>query len=309
MTLSNIEYLLHLDIKRVNTLILDNAESELAAIKQVIQKMMMDKSKRLQIMVFLLSVKAVNYQGEQHVHLASIIDFIYMAMRLHDGVSRQRKQFAAASSLTGDAARILLGDFLYSRAFNMMTEIKQTRVIEMLSHAINRHSESKVLQLDQLHKAELTETEYLNRIDCKASILFTAVTHLAAVIAQSPTKIETALADYGLHLGMATQMSQSHLDRLKKGEMSLLTIRAMQVGSAELREHLCQAMNDQTSLSNAQLLAEIKTTDAFEYVETKQAQEIQQAQVALEELPDSPYRDALYAMTDLSVGGMFHHAA
>ena len=109
----------------------------------------------------------------------------------------EKNSWLRATSLSGDASRILLGDFMYSRAFSLMAEIKQTRIIEILSHATNRYSESKMLQLDQRHRPNMTERECLERIESKATILFAAVTRLAAVIAGSSTQTETALANYG----------------------------------------------------------------------------------------------------------------
>ena len=318
MDLSAIRDLIADDMRATDLLILDRLQSDVVLINQIGHYIVNSGGKRLRPMIVLLSALAVGYQGGSHVNLAAIIEFIHTATLLHDDVvdgSDMRRSNETANAVWGNAASVLVGDFLYSRSFEMMVEIQNLRVMDVLSHATNRIAEGEVLQLLNCNDPDTTEDQYREVITRKTATLFEAGARLAAIIAERPDCEEQALADYGLHLGMAFQMIDDALDYgssdedigknlgddLAEGKPTLPLIRAMEQGSAEQKKLLRTAIEKGGADMVDEVMAAIESTDAIAYTARRAREEAELAKKALEALPPSAYNSALAALADFSV--------
>jgi octaprenyl-diphosphate synthase len=226
-----------------------------------------------------------------------------------------RRNQDTANAVWGNAASVLVGDFLYSRSFEMMVDVEQMQVMEILSHATNRIAEGEVLQLLHCHAPDTTEEQYREVIIRKTATLFAAGARLGAVIQGADTTQEQALDDYGLHLGIAFQMVDDALDYsdsaadigknigddLAEGKPTLPLIRAMQVGSEEQQKILRSAIENGSLEQIDEVKAAIESTDAIAYTARLASEEADKAKQALNALPKSPFRDALAALADFAV--------
>jgi len=216
MELSAIRELVATDMQAVNDLILRRLQSDVVLINQIGHYIVNSGGKRLRPIVVLLAARAAGYQGDRHVDLAAIIEFIHTATLLHDDVvdgSELRRSRETANAVWGNSASVLVGDFLYSRSFEMMVEVDNMRVMDVLSHATNRIAEGEVLQLLNCNNADVTEQQYLEVIRRKTATLFEAGARLGVVLAGSDDRAaEAAFAAYGLHLGTAFQLVDDALD-------------------------------------------------------------------------------------------------
>ncbi len=245
MEISEVRELVNSDMQDVNNLILQRLESDVVLINQIGHYIINSGGKRLRPMLVLIAARALGYTGNQHIDIAAIIEFIHTATLLHDDVvdeSDMRRSNETANAVWGNAASVLVGDFLYSRAFEMMVDVDQMRIMEILSHATNRIAEGEVLQLLNCNDPDVDEHKYREVILRKTAVLFEAGTRLGAVLCQSDEATEQQLADYGLHLGIAFQMIDDALDYgssdqdigknigddLAEGKPTLPLIRAMQ---------------------------------------------------------------------------------
>jgi octaprenyl-diphosphate synthase len=287
-------------------------------INQVGHSIVNSGGKRLRPMIVLLAARALGYQDGRHIDLAAVVEFIHTATLLHDDVvdgSEQRRNRDTANAVWGNAASVLVGDFLYSRAFEMMVAVQDMRVMDILSHATNRIAEGEVLQLLNCHDPEVDEARYREVILRKTATLFEAGARLGAVISGGGEAEEQALAAYGLHLGMAFQMIDDALDYgasdadigknlgddLAEGKPTLPLIRAMQVGEKAtanlLREAIEQGGGDKVDA----VIKAIESTDGIAYTARLARDEADAAKAALEALPPSAFRSALAALADFSV--------
>ncbi|WP_456371888.1 octaprenyl diphosphate synthase [Thiolapillus sp.] len=318
MDLSAIRDLIADDMRATDLLILDRLQSDVVLINQIGHYIVNSGGKRLRPMIVLLSAMAVGYQGSSHVTLAAIIEFIHTATLLHDDVvdgSDMRRSNETANAVWGNAASVLVGDFLYSRSFEMMVDIQNLRVMDVLSHATNRIAEGEVLQLLNCNDPDTTEEQYREVITRKTATLFEAGARLAAIIAERPECEEQALADYGLHLGMAFQMIDDALDYgssdedigknlgddLAEGKPTLPLIRAIQTGTREQQKLLKNAIEKGGADMVEEVMAAIESTDAIAYTARRAREEAELAKKALEILPSSAYNSALAALADFSV--------
>ncbi len=318
MDISTIRGLVAADMEAVDRLILERLRSDVVLINQVGHHIIASGGKRLRPMIVLLAARSMDYQGNQHVDLAAIIEFIHTATLLHDDVvdgSDMRRNQDTANAVWGNAASVLVGDFLYSRSFEMMVDIEQMRVMEILSHATNRIAEGEVLQLLHCHAPDTSEEQYREVIIRKTATLFAAGARLGAVICDADSTQEQALADYGLHLGIAFQMVDDALDYsdsaadigknigddLAEGKPTLPLIRAMQIGSAEQQKILRTAIENGSLEQIDEVKAAIESTDAIAYTARLATEEADRAKQALQALPASPFRDALAALADFAV--------
>ncbi len=318
MDISAIRDLTAEDMKAVDNLILERLQSDVALINQIGHYIVNSGGKRLRPMITLLAALSMGYRGGQHVDLATIIEFIHTATLLHDDVvdeSELRRSRETVNAVWGNAASVLVGDFLYSRAFEMMVEIDQMRVMEILSHATNRIAEGEVLQLLNCHDPDTDEQTYHEVILRKTATLFKAGAQLGAVLCNATDKEEQALADYGLHLGIAFQIVDDALDYsnfaedigknigddLAEGKPTLPLIRAMQVGSQEQKAALREAIEKGSREQIDIVKSAIESTGAITYTARLAEKEADLAKVALEALPPSPYRNALAALADFAV--------
>ena len=318
MDLSAIRDLIADDMRATDLLILDRLQSDVVLINQIGRYIVNSGGKRLRPMIVQLSALAVGYQGSHHINLAAIIEFIHTATLLHDDVvdgSDMRRSNETANAVWGNAASVLVGDFLYSRSFEMMVDIQNLRVMDVLSHATNRIAEGEVLQLLNCNDPDTTEDQYREVITRKTATLFEAGARLAAIVAERPDCEEQALADYGLHLGMAFQMIDDALDYgssdedigknlgddLAEGKPTLPLIRAIETGSKEHQKLLKTAIEKGGADMVDEVMASIESTDAIAYTARRAKEEAGLAKKALEALPSSSYNSALAALADFSV--------
>ena len=202
------------DMARVDQLIRDSLDSNVVLIRQIAEYIIGSGGKRLRPMLVLLASRACGYRGEHHVTLAAIIEFIHTATLLHDDVvdeSELRRGRESAHAVWGNAASVLVGDFLYSRSFQMMVRVDSMRVMEVLSNATNTIAEGEVEQLLNMHDPEVDETRYFSVIEKKTAKLFEAACQLGAVLSGRP-ELEGALATFGRELGVAFQVADDALD-------------------------------------------------------------------------------------------------
>jgi octaprenyl-diphosphate synthase len=318
MTIEPIRALIADDLQAVNALIRRQLHSDVVLINQLAGYIIDSGGKRLRPITVLLSARACGYAGDRHIDAAAIIEFIHTATLLHDDVvdgSDMRRSRDTANAVWGNAASVLVGDFLYSRSFEMMVEVDRMRVMEILSHATNRIAEGEVLQLLNCHDPEVDEARYREVILRKTATLFEAGARLGAVLCNAPAEQEQALADYGRHLGTAFQMIDDALDYgassedigknlgddLAEGKPTLPLIRALQVGSPEQAALLRDAIEHGGRDRIGEVMRAIESTDAIAYTARLAADEAGRAKAALDALPPSVYRSALAAVADFAV--------
>jgi len=318
MDLDAIRELISSDLAATDQLILDRLASDVVLINQVGHYIVGSGGKRLRPVIVLLAANALGYSGKHHIDLAAIVEFIHTATLLHDDVvdgSEQRRSRDTANAVWGNAASVLVGDFLYSRSFEMMVEVDDMRVMNILSTATNKIAEGEVLQLLNCHDPEVDEARYREVILRKTATLFEAGTRLAGVITDADQTIDDALAAYGRHLGTAFQMIDDALDYgssgvdigknigddLAEGKPTLPLIRAMQVGTPEVSALIRQVIEEGGVDRVDEVIKAIQSTDAIEYTANLAREEARLAKEALEALPASAYRDALATVADFSV--------
>jgi octaprenyl-diphosphate synthase len=318
MDLDHIRELVAADMDAVNDRIRDRLQSSVVLINQLGHYIINSGGKRLRPLLVLLSARACGNTNSHHVDLAAIIEFIHTATLLHDDVvdaSELRRGRETANALFGNEASVLVGDFLYSRAFEMMVEIGSMRVMEILAHTTNTIAEGEVLQLLNCHDADTGEDRYMEVIRSKTAKLFEAAARLGAVLGGQPQAVERAMADYGMHLGTAFQLIDDVLDYgasseemgknmgddLAEGKPTLPLIHAMRVGDAAqaglVREAIEQGGRDYAD----RVLAIIHTTGSLDYTRTVAAAEAGRAEACLSVLTDSPERQALESLARFSV--------
>lgn len=318
MDISAIRDLIADDMNSVDALILRRLQSDVLLVNQIGHYIVNSGGKRLRPMIVLLAARALGYQGTQHTDLAAIVEFIHTATLLHDDVvdeSSKRRSRDTANEIWGNAASVLVGDFLYSRSFEMMVDIDRMRVMEILAHATNRIAEGEVLQLLNCNDPDTDETKYREVILRKTATLFEAGARLGGVICDSTQEEEQALADYGLHLGIAFQIIDDALDYsassaeigknigddLAEGKPTLPLIRAMQVGTPAQKAILREAIEKGGRERIDVVMQAIESTDAIEYTARLAQEEADMAIEALQILPPSYYRSALAALAEFSV--------
>lgn len=310
------------DLPAVNDCILKNLKSDVVLINQIGQYIVQGGGKRLRPMAVLLTAHACGYVGSRHIDLAAVIELIHTATLLHDDVvdaSERRRNRQTANALWGNEASVLVGDFLYSRAFEMMVEIGSVRVMEVFAHATNRIAEGEVLQLLNCNNPDINETSYFEVIERKTATLFEAGTRLGAVLAGNSRVQEDAMAQYGLHLGIAFQLVDDVLDYsphnpelgknvgddLAEGKPTLPLIRALSVGTeaerAVIRDAVEQAARNKLDL----VLAAIENTGAIEYSIAQARKEADLAKAALQDFTPSAHIQAMHNLADFAVSRNF----
>jgi len=306
------------DFKAADQLILQSLSSDVVLIDQIGHYIVGNGGKRLRPMIVLLAAKALGYSGDKHIDMAAIIEFIHTATLLHDDVvdgSDMRRNQETANAVWGNAVSVLVGDFLYSRAFEMMVAIQEMQVMDILSHATNRIAEGEVLQLLNCNDPDTNEQRYRDVIDRKTATLFEAGAQLSAVLNKSSETEIKALASYGHHLGMAFQMIDDALDYgssdvdigknigddLAEGKPTLPLIRVLEVGNETQQALIRSVIENGATEEIDEVLAAIEATDAIAYTAELATNEADLAKAALEKLSPSIYRDALMALADFSV--------
>jgi len=317
-TIEDVNILVADDMTAVNSLITQRLQSEVALVNQISGYIINSGGKRLRPVLVLLSARAFGYEGDQHFNLAAIVEFIHTATLLHDDVvdaSDRRRGQETANALWGNEAAVLVGDFLYSRAFQMMVDAQRMRVMEILAHATNVIAEGEVLQLLNCNDPDTTEQRYLDVIHCKTAKLFEAAAQLGAVLYDAAPEQEQAMAKYGMHLGTAFQLVDDVLDYsassdemgknvgddLAEGKPTLPLIRAMRQGSREQSALIRHAIESGGRNNIDEVLTAIESTDAIAYTARKAREEADLAIQQLQFIPSSNYADALKTLADFSV--------
>ncbi len=322
MDIQSIYSLIKDDMSAVDSMIQSRLQSDVVLINQLGHYIINSGGKRLRPALAILCARACGYQGQNHINLATIIEFIHTATLLHDDVvdnSDMRRGRETANSLWGNEASVLVGDFLYTRSFEMMVELESMRLMKVLSHTTNVIAEGEVLQLLNCNDADTTEERYLEVIHHKTAKLFEAAGLLGAVISESNADVEQAMASYAMHLGSAFQLVDDLLDYsessetigknigddLAEGKPTLPLIYAMQHGTAEqaltVREAIEKGQRDKIN----EIIEIISLTGAIDYTSKAAENEVAQAKQALSILADSPYKQALASLADFSISRTF----
>ena len=314
------------DMRRVDALIAERLDSDVALVRQVAQYIVASGGKRLRPALLLLACGAAGLGekggekdgGEARFALAAAVEFIHTATLLHDDVvdeSQLRRGRSTASAAFGNAAAVLVGDFLYSRAFQMMVEAGDMRVMRVMADATNTIAAGEVLQLMGSHDPEVDEARYLEVIRRKTAKLFEASARLGAVLARSPAPVEAGLADYGMHVGTAFQLIDDVLDYsgdaqvigkslgddLAEGKPTLPLIRVMRTGSpaqaALVRHAIVEGGRDEF----AGVLEAIRASGALDYARAAAQREAEAASRAVAPFPPSAFKDSLLELASFSV--------
>ena len=322
MSFETIKQLLASDMSAVDGVIRARLHSEVALVNQVGEYIVNSGGKRLRPALVVLSAKAFGYAGKYHHDLAAVVEFIHTATLLHDDVvdeSELRRGRATASALFGNAASVLVGDFLYSRAFQMMVEVNNMRVMQTLADATNTIAEGEVLQLLNCHDANVDAANYLHVIHCKTAKLFEAAMRLGAILADADETMELAAAKYGMHLGTAFQLVDDVLDYsgdeqdtgknlgddLAEGKPTLPLIYAMQHGNDSQATVVREAIEQGDINRFSDVLQVIKQTGALEYTRQQAQYESGEACAALTALPDTNYNQSRLQLADFAATRQF----
>lgn len=318
MNLQELYALISPDMQAVDKVIRDRLYSDVVLVRQVAEYIINSGGKRMRPALVLLAALALKYQGQHHYELAAVVEFIHTATLLHDDVvdeSDLRRGRDTANAMFGNAASVLVGDFLYSRAFQMMVNIDDMRVMRVLSDATNVIAEGEVLQLMNCHDPDVDEGRYLQVIRYKTAKLFEAAAQLGAIVAKVDPAIEQAMAVYGMHLGTAFQLvddvldysgeeaeTGKHLgDDLAEGKPTLPLIYVMKHGTPDQAAVVRQAIENGGRDDFAAVLGAIRATGALDYTREQARREAATAQAAIAGLEDSIYKEALLDLAILAV--------
>ena len=306
------------DMDAVNRLIKTSLESDVALVSQVSAHIVMSGGKRLRPLIVLLAARALGYTGEQHVRAAAIIEFIHTATLLHDDVvdsSERRRGQDSANTVFGNQASVLVGDFLYSRSFQMMVDIDDMRVMQILADATNTIAAGEVQQLMNIHDPDTTEDDYQQVIYRKTARLFDAGAQISSVLANRDAVVEAAMVEYGRRLGTAFQLIDDALDYdasaeelckylgddLAEGKATLPLIYAMQKCTDPQRELIRTAILEGGLEQMDVIQAIIRETGALDYTAARAREAADAAIAAVECVPESEYREALVSLAEFSV--------
>lgn len=306
------------DMGAVNTVIRQRLHSDVALVNQIAEYIISAGGKRIRPVLVLLLANAYGYRGVGHHELAAVVEFIHTATLLHDDVvdeSSMRRGRQTANALFGNAASVLVGDFLYSRAFEMMTSLDDMRIMQILSRATTVIAEGEVLQLLNMHDPDVTRESYLTVIRSKTAKLFEAAAQLGALIAGANDGQIEAAGEFGRSLGTAFQLIDDVLDYagdateigknvgddLREGKPTLPLIYVMENGTPEQRELIrsCIENGDETHFDA--VLAAVSSTGALDYTRREAELAAGRAKAAIADLPESDYKDSLLQLCSFAV--------
>ncbi len=305
-------------MQAVDRVIRDQLHSDVVLIRQVAEYIIGGGGKRLRPALVLLSAGALGYSGTAHHALAAVVEFIHTATLLHDDVvdeSALRRGQPTANTLFGNAASVLVGDFVYSRAFQMMVNVGDMRVLQVLADATNIIAEGEVLQLMNCRNADIEEEGYLQVIRYKTAKLFEAAGRLGAILAGAAPEVEQAMAAYGSHLGTAFQLIDDALDYsgevgvigknigddLAEGKSTLPLIYVMRNGTAEEAALVRRAVSSGGLAELEGVLVAIRRSGALDYTRRQAEVEAEAARAALAVIPATQYRDSLIQLASFAV--------
>lgn len=310
LSLAEIQRLVGPDMQAVDALIRRRLASDVVLINQIAEHIVSAGGKRLRPMLVLLAARALGYGGQDHLQLAAIIEFIHTSTLLHDDVvdeSELRRGRKTANALWGNAASVLVGDFLYSRSFQLMVELDSMQVMRILADTTNAIAEGEVLQLLHVHNPDTDEAAYLRVIERKTAVLFAAATRLGAVLAEAPLEQQDAMARFGLALGHAFQIADDVLDYtadadtlgknlgddLAEGKATLPLIHAMAHSDGPTRERMAQALIDGDTAALPEIVEAIRRCGSLDYSKDIALRYAGEALEALSDLPETPQVAAL----------------
>ena len=305
-------------MREVDAVIRRRLTSDVALVNQIGEYIIGAGGKRMRPMLVIMFARALGFRGAEQHELAATVEFIHTATLLHDDVvdeSSLRRGRQTANALFGNAASVLVGDFLYSRAFQMMVSVNRMRVLEVLADATNVIAEGEVLQLMNMHDASLDEAAYLRVIRSKTAKLFEASARLGAVLADASSDVEEACSAYGRSLGTAFQLVDDLLDYegntaelgknvgddLREGKPTLPLLIAMERGTAAERDLIRHAIEHGEVARLAEIVEIVRHTGAIAATREAARREADQAAKQLEHLPESEYREALLEFCARSV--------
>ena len=322
MTLEELYALIEPDMKAVDAVIRQRLHSEVVLVRQVAEYIIQSGGKRLRPALVLLAAGAFDYRKHYHHDLAAVVEFIHTATLLHDDVvdeSALRRGRGTANALFGNAASVLVGDFLYSRAFQMMVAVDDMRVMQVLSDATNVIAEGEVLQLMNCHDADVDEARYLQVIRYKTAKLFEAAAQIGAILGGASPALEQGLAAYGMHLGTAFQIiddvldysgaeaeTGKHLgDDLAEGKPTLPLIYVMQHGAPDQAALVRNAIEQGGRDDFAKVLDVVRSSGALLHARKVAEAEADRAAAAISGLPSSKYKDSLLQLPAFAVARSF----
>jgi octaprenyl-diphosphate synthase len=305
------------DMLAVDSLIRKRLDSDVVLVRQVAEYIIAGGGKRLRPALVVLAAGSLGYRGRDHHELAAVVEFIHTATLLHDDVvdeSELRRGRETANARFGNPASVLVGDFLYSRSFQMMVGLGNMRVLQVLADATNTIAEGEVMQLLNVHDADLDEARYLEVVRRKTSKLFEAAARLGAIVGDASPELESGLADYGVHLGTAFQLLDDVLDYsgdleqtgknlgddLNEGKPTLPLIYVMRNGSRAQVADVRDAIEKGGRESFGAVLDAIRSTGALDYARNQARNEAKQACKAISVLPSSAYKDSLVELASFA---------
>ncbi len=306
------------DMGEVDKVIRQKLHSQVALVRQVSEYIINSGGKRLRPALVVLSAGSFGYTGTFHYNLAAVVEFIHTATLLHDDVvdeSEMRRNKETANALFGNAASVLVGDFLYSRAFQMMVEVDNMNVMQVLADATNTIAEGEVLQLLNCRDPDVNEENYLRVIRFKTAKLFEAASRLGAILGNASPEQEQAMAIYGMHLGTAFQLIDDVLDYsgdhhdtgknlgddLAEGKPTLPLIYAMQTGTTEQADQVRKAIEEGGTNGFEHVLDIIQQTSALDYTRKCAQAEVETATAAIADLQDSEHKECLMQLARFAV--------
>jgi octaprenyl-diphosphate synthase len=318
MTLEQIRGLVTADFEAVDRVVKQRLHSQVALVDQVATYIIYSGGKRLRPLLVLLAARACGHTAEQHIDAAAIIEFIHTATLLHDDVvdgSSLRRGRETANEVFGNATSVLVGDFLYSRSFQMMVSLDRMRIMRILADATNAIAEGEVLQLMNARDANTTEARYIDVIRRKTACLFEAGAQIAAVLSDAPPQIEESLARYGRHIGTAFQLVDDALDYqadeaslgkhlgddLAEGKPTLPLIYAMQHGNDDERAMIRHAIEHGGLGQLAEITRAVASLGGLAYTARLAQCEADQALAALAPLPESAFKKGLSELAKFAV--------
>jgi octaprenyl-diphosphate synthase len=315
---SEIQALMKSDLVMMDEILVNRLNSNVDLISQMSQYIINSGGKRIRPLLLLLCARATNYKGDYHHSMAVVIELIHTATLLHDDVvdgSSTRRGQKTANELWGNAPSVLVGDFLYSRAFEIMVEPNSMQIMKILSKATNQISEGEVLQLLNIKNANVSQSEYFEVIERKTACLFKAACQIAGILSESNKNIIDALGNFGMHLGNAFQIIDDTLDYesnssvigkevgddLSEGKVTLPMIYALENTKGSEKEILSNAITNADSSNIDNIINILLSVNAFEYSHKVAKNESTQALKSLEIIPNSEYRSALKLLCELSL--------
>lgn len=318
MVLTPIRALIDQDLASTDQCIVSRLESDIPLIKEVIEYVLTCGGKRIRPLILLLSAKALAYLGKQHIELAAVIELVHTATLLHDDVvdhSTLRRGHKTAHTIWGNNVSVLIGDFLYSRAFQIVVDFKHQTILDIFAHATHYIAEGELMQLVNCNNPNTTENHYFEIIQRKTAKLFEIATHLAAIIAHSSDHEVIAMSNYGLHLGLAYQLIDDALDYnrsseqtgknigqdIAEGKVTLPLIYAMSQCKGEKLTLLQHSIQSTSNRDFTAVIEVIESTGAIQYTANAAKRHAQQAKAALSQIASSPYKKALEELCDFVV--------